>query len=99
MKGERFQPEDCPMLPHSEPESYPDDWEQIKPKTLLPQALTGLSAKNDAVKCRKTVQRPSENSLRMSQGKNSLVAKTQTAVNRQQVLDRVVSKSRERHSI
>lgn len=31
---DRFKSEDWPMLPHSEPESYPDDWEQIKPKTL-----------------------------------------------------------------
>lgn len=54
---DRFRSEDWPMLPHSEPESYPDDWEH-KPKILLPapvldksHQVSDKSVELDAVKC------------------------------------------------
>lgn len=48
---DRFHSKDWPMLPHSEPESYPDDWEQIKPKSLLPApVLAELSPVTEALR-------------------------------------------------
>lgn len=50
MNFDRFKSEDWPMLPHSEPESYPDDWEQIKP--TLERVAKASCAKNREGHCR-----------------------------------------------
>lgn len=61
----------------------------------FPQALTRLSAKNDAARCRKTVQLPTGKFSQMIRDtKPTSVVNTSVAVNRQQVLDRAISKSR-----